>query len=61
MANETTTTTLTELIQAAITEAQFILGQGVDLSDFVLKRPLPAGKSGLLFPEWEELSALFSG
>ncbi len=50
MADETTTTTLDDLTQSAKAEARMVLGQTPLLSDFVMKRPLPAGRNAVDFP-----------
>jgi len=52
MANETTTTTLDDLCQAIIAEARMVLSQGIQLKDYVSVRPLPRGKSGVLYPKY---------
>jgi len=54
MANETTTTTLTELIQASIGEARVVSSQGVNLEEYVTRRPLEAGKGSATFPIFDE-------
>lgn len=54
MANETTTTTLTELIQASIGEARVVASQGVDLVDTITRRPLEEGKGSATFPIYDE-------
>ena len=57
MANETTTTSLDDLCQAIIAEARMVLSQGSDLSNYIMKRPLPKGKSGVTFPKYAALTA----
>lgn len=54
MANETTTTTLTELIQASIGEARVVASQGVDLAETITRRPLEEGKGSATFPVYDE-------
>jgi len=52
MADETTQTTLDDLCQAVIAEARMVLSQGIQLRDYVARRPLQKGKSGVLFPKY---------
>lgn len=52
MAN-TTTTTLTELIQAAIGQARVTVTQGVDMSTLIENRPLQVGKGSATFPRYD--------
>ena len=54
MANETTTTTLTELVQASIGQARVVEVPGADLSDYVTRRPLEPGKGSATFPYYDE-------
>lgn len=54
MANETTSTTLTELIQASIGQARVIQSQSIDLSTIITNRPLEAGKGSATFPVYDE-------
>ncbi len=56
MAN-TTTTTLDDLQQALIAEARLVLSQGADLRNFVDRRTLPPGQSGILWPEYGTVTA----
>lgn len=55
MSSETTTTTVTELIQAAIAEARYTVSQGVFLGDprYITRNDKPMGKSGVTFPKWD--------
>lgn len=52
MASETTTTTLTELMQAAIGEARIVETQGADFRDHVTHRP-NNGSDGVTFPIYD--------
>ena len=52
MAN-TTTTTLTELIQASIGEARVTASQGVDLTTLITNRPLEDGAGSATFPRYD--------
>ncbi|MHC4379396.1 MAG: phage major capsid protein [Planctomycetota bacterium] len=54
MAGETTSTTLTELIQASIGEARVVASQGVDLSTLIVNRPLEEGKGSATFPIYDQ-------
>lgn len=51
---DTTTTTLTELIQASIGEARVVASQGIDLSQICTNRPLEEGKGSATFPVYDE-------
>lgn len=55
MADETTTTTVTELIQPILAEARYTMSQGVFLGDprFITRVDKPNGKSGVTFPKWD--------
>lgn len=55
MAAETTSATVTELIQVAIAEARYIMSAGVNLTDprFCTHRPATPGKGGVSFPIWD--------
>ena len=57
MANETTTTTLDDLIQAIILEARMVMSQGADLRQVVTTRPLPRGKGSATFPLYGAMTA----
>lgn len=50
---DTTTTTLTELIQASIGQARVVASQGVDLSTLITNRPLEDGKGSATFPIYD--------
>jgi hypothetical protein len=50
---DTTTTTLTELIQASIGQARITETQGVDLSTLIENRPLEEGKGSATFPRYD--------
>lgn len=54
MANETTTTSLTEVIQAAIREARVVASQGVDLTNYVQRDILQPGEGSASYPEFDE-------
>ena len=54
MANETTTTTLTETIQALIKEAQVTTSPGVWLADYIANEDLPIGNGSMTFPRFDE-------
>lgn len=54
MSGETTTTTLTELIQASINEARVTESIGVDLSSLITQRPLEEGKGSVTFPIYDQ-------
>ena len=56
MADETTTTTLTELIQTSINQARVTEYIGVDLSTLVVNRPLEEGKGSVSFPIYDKQS-----
>lgn len=56
MANETTATTLAVLCQAIIAEARITMSQGASLRNYIMRRPLPAGKSGVTFPAYGAVS-----
>jgi len=51
MANETTTTTVNDLIQSAINEARLVESQGSDLSEFIMVKQ---GVGAQDFPIWDE-------
>jgi hypothetical protein len=51
---DTTTTTLTELIQASIGEARVVASQGADLASLIVNRPLEVGKGSATFPIYDE-------
>ena len=53
MSGESTTTTLTELIQASIGEARITETTGVDLSTIVTQRPLEEGKGSATLPRYD--------
>lgn len=57
MGDETTTTTLDDLVQAALAEAYMVLSQGADLSNVILQRPLERGKGSVKFPKWGSVTA----
>jgi len=57
MANETTSTTLNDLIQAAIAEATLTQSQGADLTQTVRTMDVPRGKSGVIFPDFDSETA----
>ena len=52
MANESTSSTLDDLIQPLIAETRMVIGSGVNLADYVTVRAEAAGKKGVLFPEY---------
>jgi len=52
MAN-TTTTTLTELVQASIGQARVTTSQGIDLTSVIENRPLEDGKGSATFPRYD--------
>lgn len=56
MANETTSTTLATLCQAIIAEARMTMSQGAKLRDYVMRRDLPEGKSGITFPAYGDVT-----
>lgn len=51
---DTTSTTLTELIQAAIGQARVVESPGAFLKEYVTVRPQDAGKGGATFPIYDE-------
>jgi hypothetical protein len=51
---DTTTTTLTELIQASIGQARITASQGIDMSTLIENRPLQEGKGSATFPRYDE-------
>lgn len=56
MANETTSTTLEELIQTSINQARVTPYVGVDLSSLIVNRPLEEGKGSVSFPIYAKQS-----
>lgn len=54
MANETTTTSLTEFVQDMIGVARTVETQGADLSDYCLFAESPDGAAGVTFPYYDE-------
>lgn len=57
MANETTSTQLSELTQAAILQANMVVSRGARLTKYVQQKPVPKGKSGVSFPFWDSVTA----